>query len=56
MAVMIDDSETLCKKCKIKIILDGEKEGEIHKFTDSGNIKLATQVSRSNFKNVKIKS
>ena len=50
MAVMIDDSETLYKKCKIKIILDGEKRGrDTYKFTDSGNIKLATQVSRSNF-------
>lgn len=57
MSVMINDSETNYKKCNIKIILNGEMRGkDIISFNKNGNIKLATQVSRSNFLNTLKKS
>ena len=53
MAVMIDDSETVYKNCKVNIILKGEKRGrDIYEFIDSGKIKLASKVSRSKFLNI----
>ena len=57
MAVMINDEDTNYKSCNIKIILDGEKRGkDLVSFNKNGNIKLATQVSRSNFLNTLKKS
>ena len=57
MAVMINDEDTNYKRCNIKIILDGEERGkDIISFNKNGNIKLATQVSRSNFLNTLKKS
>lgn len=53
MAVMIDESETVYKNCKVNIILKGEKRGrDIYEFIDSGKIKLASKVSRSKFLNI----
>ena len=53
MAVMINESETVYKKCKVSIVLNGEKRGrDIYKFIDSGKVQLATKVSRSNFLNI----
>ena len=57
MAVMINDEDTNYKRCNIKIILDGEERGkDIVSFNKNGNIKLATQVSRTNFLNTLKKS
>ena len=57
MAVMINDEDTNYKVCNIKIILDGEERGkDLINFNKNGNIKLATQVSRSNFLNTLKKS
>ena len=57
MAVMINDEDTNYKSCNIKIILDGEERGkDLVSFNKNGNIKLATQVSRSNFLNTLKKS
>ena len=57
MAVMIDDEDTNYRRCNIKIILDGDKRGkDIINFNKNGNIKLATQVSRTNFLNTLKKS
>lgn len=57
MAVMINDEDTNYKRCNIKIILDGEERGkDLINFNKNGNIKLATQVSRSNFLNTLKKS
>ena len=57
MAVMINDEDTNYKRCNIKIILDGEERGkDLVSFNKNGNIKLATQVSRSNFLNTLKKS
>jgi hypothetical protein len=53
MAVMINESETVYKKCKVSIVLNGEKRGrDSYKFIDSGKVQLATKVSRSNFLNI----
>tara|TARA_B100000214_G_C23953636_1_gene621662 strand:+ start:870 stop:1781 length:912 start_codon:yes stop_codon:yes gene_type:complete len=53
MAVMIDESETVYKNCKVKIIMKGEKRGrDTYEFIDSGKIKLASKVSRSKFLNI----
>ena len=53
MAVMIDERDTIYKKSKVSIILNGEKRGrESYKFIDSGKVQLATKVSRSNFLNI----
>ena len=57
MAVMINDEDTNYKRCNIKIILEGEERGkDLISFNKNGNIKLATQVSRSNFLNTLKKS
>ncbi len=57
MAVMINDEDTNYKSCNIEIILDGEKRGkDLVSFNKKGNIKLATQVSRTNFLNTLKKS
>ena len=57
MAVMINDEDTNYKRCNIKIILDGEERGkDLINFNKNGSIKLATQVSRSNFLNTLKKS
>ena len=57
MAVMINDKDTNYKSCNIKIILDGEERGkDLVSFNKNGNIKLATQVSRTNFLNTLKKS
>ena len=57
MAVMINDEDTNYKSCNIEIILDGEERGkDLVSFNKNGNIKLATQVSRSNFLNTLKKS
>ena len=57
MAVMINDEDTNYKRCNIKIILEGEERGkDLINFNKNGNIKLATQVSRSNFLNTLKKS
>ncbi len=57
MAVMINDEDTNYKRCNIEIILDGEKRGkDLVSFNKNGNIKLATQVSRTNFLNTLKKS
>tara|TARA_Y100000768_G_scaffold63982_1_gene44041 strand:+ start:13 stop:924 length:912 start_codon:yes stop_codon:yes gene_type:complete len=53
MAVMIDERDTIYKKSKVSIILNGEKRGrDSYKFIDSGKVQLATKVSRSNFLNI----
>ena len=53
MAVMINESDTVYKNCKVSIILKGEKRGrDIYEFIDSGKVQLATEVSRSNFLNI----
>mgnify|MGYP001377488867 FL=1 len=53
MAIMIDESETVYKNCKVKIIMKGEKRGrDTYEFIDSGKIKLASKVSRSKFLNI----
>ena len=57
MTVMINDKETNYKRCNIKIILDGDERGkDIINFNKNGNIKLVTQVSRTNFLNTLKKS
>ena len=57
MSVMINDEDTNYKSCNIKIILDGEERGkDLVSFNKNGNIKLATQVSRTNFLNTLKKS
>jgi len=57
MAVMINDEDTNYKNCNIEIILDGEERGkDLVSFNKNGNIKLATQVSRTNFLNTLKKS
>ena len=57
MAVMINESGTEYKKCKIKVVLKGEERGkDIIRFTEKGNIKLASKISRSNFLNTLKKS
>ena len=57
MAVMINDEDTNYKSCNIEIILDGEKRGkDLVSFNKNGNIKLATQLSRTNFLNTLKKS
>ena len=57
MAVMINDEDTNYKSCNIEIILDGEERGkDLVSFNKNGNIKLATQVSRTNFLNTLKKS
>ena len=57
MAVMINDEDTNYKNCNIEIILDGKERGkDLVSFNKNGNIKLATQVSRSNFLNTLKKS
>ena len=57
MAVMINESGTEYKICKIKVVLKGEERGkDIIRFTEKGNIKLASKISRSNFLNTLKKS
>ena len=57
MAVMINDEDNNYKRCNIEIILDGEERGkDLVSFNKNGNIKLATQVSRTNFLNTLKKS
>ena len=57
MAVMIDDSDTIYKSCNIKMILDGEERGkDIISFSNSGNVKLASKISRDKFLNTLKKS
>ena len=52
-----NDKDTIYKSCNIKIILDGEERGkDLVSFNKNGNIKLATQVSRTNFLNTLKKS
>ena len=54
----VNPGETISSiKYNIKIILDGEERGkDLINFNKNGNIKLATQVSRSNFLNTLKKS
>ncbi len=57
MSVMINDSQVIYKNCNISIIKDGEERGkDIINYNEKGNIKLATQLSRSNFLNILKKS
>ena len=57
MAVMIDDSDTIYKSCNIKMILDGKERGkDIISFSNNGNVKLASKISRDKFLNTLKKS